>query len=97
MLRKMLLREWFELYGITPILHTTPDWRASESRSKTGYITIEAYRSDKAPNERPDGIINICLQCGERLPHNRLNDYMNATFMEYNRSLAWFDLRLIDW
>jgi len=60
MLRKMLLREWFELYGITPILHTTPDWRASESRSKTGYITIEAYRSDKAPNERPDGIIFAC-------------------------------------
>lgn len=96
-LRRKTLREWFELYGIAPVLHTTPDWRAMESRSKTGFVTIEAYRSDSAPNERPDGIINICLQCGERLPHDRLDRYMDSTFMEYNRSLGWFDLRLTDW
>lgn len=93
----MTLREWFKLYGIVPVQHTTPDCRAIESRSKTGYITVEAYRSDNAPNERPGGIINICLQCGERLSHGRLDLYMDFTFMEYNRSLGWFDLRLVDW
>ena len=95
--RKMTLREWFVMYRITPVLFTIPDWRAKENQNPSGYITVQAYRSDTAPNIRADGIIHICKPGGAPLAHDEVEKHMDATFMEYNRSLGWFDLRLTDW
>ena len=96
LLRKMSLREWFSKYGISPVLQTIPDWRAIENRNPSGYITVEAYRSTTAPNIRADGIIHICKSGGSPVGHSELAQHMDKTFMEYNRSLGWFDLRLTD-
>ena len=92
----MSLREWFSKYGISPILHTVPDHRAMKCRNPSGYITVEAYRSTTAPNIRDDGIIHICKPGGSPVGHSELAQHMDKTFMEYNRSLGWFDLRLTD-
>lgn len=96
LLRKKPLREWFTLYGINPILQTIPDWRATENRNPSGYITVESYRSTLAPNTRADGIIHICKSGGHPVCHGELEQLMDRTFMEYNRTLGWFDLRLTD-
>lgn len=96
LLRKMSLREWFAKYEISPILQTIPDWRATENRNPSGYITVEAYHSTTAPNIRADGIIHICKSGGSPVCHSELAQHMDKTFMEYNRTLGWFDLRLTD-